>query len=142
MEKSKVFLETKEIVKKFGEVTALDHVSFQVRRGEIQGLIGENGSGKSTVSSIIFGMLAPTSGSMALEGKTYRPKSPLEARANHISMIVQEKDTIDMLSVAENIFLGEEASFGKGGFVNTAKMNEAARMALNIILAVKNRQNI
>ena len=130
MEKNKVFIETNEIVKKFGEVTALNHVSFQVRRGEIQGLIGENGSGKSTVSSIIFGMLEPTSGSMTLEGKPYRPKSPLEARANHISMIVQEKDTIDMLSVAENIFLGEESTFGKAGLVNTAKMNATAQEAL------------
>lgn len=125
-----VLIELKEIVKKFGEVTALDRVSFQVRRGEIQGLIGENGSGKSTVSSIIFGMTEPTSGSMLLEGKPYKPKSPLDARANHISMIVQEKDTIDMLSIAENIFLGEEASFGKKGFVNTEKMNTAAGTAL------------
>lgn len=126
----KVLLEVKNIVKKFGEVTALKGVSFSVRRGEIQGLIGENGSGKSTVSSVIFGIHEADSGEMVMEGKIYHPKSPLNARASHISMIVQEKDTIDMLSIAENIFLGTESTFGKAGFINTGKMNETAREAL------------
>lgn len=125
-----VIIETKDIVKCFGEVTALDHVSFQIRRGEIQGLIGENGSGKSTMSSLIFGILEPTSGQMLLDGEPYIPKSPLDARKNRISMIVQEKDTIDALSIAENIFLGEESRFGKYGFVNAADMNREARKAL------------
>lgn len=125
-----VIIETKDIVKRFGEVTALDHVSFQIRRGEIQGLIGENGSGKSTMSSLIFGILEPTSGQMLLDGELYLPKSPLDARKNRVSMIVQEKDTIDALSIAENIFLGEESRFGKYGFVSAADMNREARMAL------------
>ena len=125
-----VIIETKDIVKRFGEVTALDHVSFQIRRGEIQGLIGENGSGKSTMSSLIFGILEPTSGQMLLDGEPYRPKSPLDARKNRVSMIVQEKDTIDALSIAENIFLGEESRFGKHGFVSAADMNREARKAL------------
>ncbi len=125
-----VIIETKDIVKRFGEVTALDHVSFQIRRGEIQGLIGENGSGKSTMSSLIFGILEPTSGQMLLDGESYRPKSPLDARKNRVSMIVQEKDTIDALSIAENIFLGEESRFGKHGFVSAADMNREARKAL------------
>ena len=125
-----VIIETKDIVKRFGEVTALDHVSFQIRRGEIQGLIGENGSGKSTMSSLIFGILEPTSGQMLLDGESYCPKSPLDARKNRVSMIVQEKDTIDALSIAENIFLGEESRFGKYGFVSAADMNREARMAL------------
>lgn len=125
-----VIIETKDIVKRFGEVTALDHVSFQIRRGEIQGLIGENGSGKSTMSSLIFGILEPTSGQMLLDGESYCPKSPLDARKNRVSMIVQEKDTIDALSIAENIFLGEESRFGKHGFVSAADMNREARKAL------------
>lgn len=129
----KVLLEVKNIVKKFGEVTALNGVSFPVRRGEIRGLIGENGSGKSTVSSIIFGIHEADAGELVMEGKPYHPKSPLDARADHISMIVQEKDTIDMLSIAENIFLGAEQTFGKVGFVNTVKMNETAKEALRCV---------
>ncbi len=133
MTENKVLLEIKNVVKKFGEVTALDGVSFEIRKGEIQGLIGENGSGKSTVSSVIYGIHTATSGELLLKGKPYAPKSPLDARKEHISMIVQEKDTIDHLSIAENIFLGQEAAFGKWGFVNTAKMNETAHRILQTV---------
>lgn len=124
------FLEIKELSKKFGEVRALNDVSIQINKGEILGLIGENGSGKSTISSLIYGVHQPSGGEMLLEGKKYAPKSPLDARKNHISMIMQEKDTIDMLSVAENIFLGDEKLFKKGAFIHTAKMNEDAQNAL------------
>jgi ribose transport system ATP-binding protein len=133
MENKPVLLEIKDIVKKFGEVTALDHVSLQIRRGEIHGLIGENGSGKSTVSSIISGIYQATSGDLYLNGERYHPKSPLDARASHISMIVQEMDTIDMLSIAENVFLGQEQVFGKFGFVNNAQMNREAEIALRMV---------
>lgn len=130
MKENKIFLETKEVTKYFGTVKALDKVSIQIRRGEIQGLIGENGSGKSTISSIIYGIQQATSGQLILNGKEYSPKSSLDARNNSISMIVQEKDTIDMLSIAENIFLGEENLFSKSGFINIKKMNEEAKKAL------------
>lgn len=130
MDTTKVLLETKGLTKKFGEVKALNTVSFQVRTGEIQGLIGENGSGKSTISSIIYGVYPPTDGEILLKGQLYAPKSPLDARENHISMIVQEKDTIDMLSVAENIFLGDESILKQGPFINIRKMNHEAEKAL------------
>ncbi len=133
MKNNTLLLEVKDIVKRFGEVTALDHVSLQVREGEIHGLIGENGSGKSTVSSIISGIHQATSGELYLNGKPYIPKSPLDAKANHISMIVQEMDTIDMLSIAENVFLGQEQSFGKLGFVNNAQLNREAKLALKMV---------
>lgn len=128
-----LLLEVKDIVKKYGEVTALNHVSLQVREGEIHGLIGENGSGKSTISSIISGIHQATSGEMYLKGKPYNPKSPLDAKANHISMIVQEMDTIDMLTIAENVFLGQEQSFGKLGFVNNTRLNREAKLALKMV---------
>ncbi len=133
METNTLVLEVKDIVKRFGEVTALNQVSLQVKGGEIQGLIGENGSGKSTVSSIISGIQQASSGEMYLKGEVYRPKSPLEARDKHISMIVQEKDTIDMLSVAENIFLGKEEEFGSFGLVNRGKMIKEAEKALAMV---------
>ncbi|WFR56700.1 sugar ABC transporter ATP-binding protein [Anaerocolumna sp. AGMB13025] len=130
MKNNTVLLEVKDIVKKFGEVTALNQVSLEIRGGEIHGLIGENGSGKSTVSSVICGIHQATSGELYLKGKLYNPKSPLDARENHISMIVQETDTIDLLSIAENVFLGQEQSFGKAGFVNLGLMQKEAREAL------------
>jgi ribose transport system ATP-binding protein len=131
MDTTSVYLETKGLTKRFGDIQALDDISLQISKGEIQGLIGENGSGKSTISSIIYGIHSPTSGEMVLKGKPYNPKSPLDAREHHISMIVQEKDTIDMLSIAENIFLGNEDKFRRGTFINIRKMNQEAAKALD-----------
>lgn len=125
-----IFLETKKITKRFGEVLAVDHVDFSVELGKIRGLIGENGSGKSTISSMICGIHAITSGEIVLQGKPYKPADPSDARAHGIGMIVQESGTVDYLSVAENIFLGEEKRFAKHGFVNKGKMEEEARRAL------------
>jgi len=130
LDTANVILEAKGLTKRFGEVIALNEVSLQIRTGEIQGLIGENGSGKSTVSSIIYGIHSPSAGEMLLKGKPYAPKSPLDARGHHISMIVQEKDTIDMLSVAENIFLGDEGRFRRGAFISVKEMYQEAEMAL------------
>lgn len=132
MEKQ-ILLETKELSKNFGEVFALDGVSLTIRTGEIQGLIGENGSGKSTISSIIYGIHSATGGSMQMRGKTYEPKSPMDARKARVSMIVQEKDTIDELTVTENIFLGDEKEFKKGPFINTHRMESEAKKALEKI---------
>lgn len=132
MEKQ-ILLEAKGLSKEFGEVKALSEVSLTIRKGEIQGLIGENGSGKSTISSIIYGIYRATAGSMELNGEPYNPRTPMDARKAHISMIVQEKDTIDMLSIAENIFLGDEDAFRKGFLINTRQMNEEAKRALEKI---------
>lgn len=128
-----IFLETKAITKKFGDVVAVNNVDLTVRLGEIQGLIGENGSGKSTISSMICGIHSITSGEIFLKGQPYRPADPGQARAKGIGMIVQEAGTVDYLSVAENIFLGEEKRFSKFGFINKGAMEEAAKKALAAI---------
>lgn len=125
-----VFLETRQLSKRFNEVTAVNQVSLSIRRGEIRGLIGENGSGKSTISAMISGLLPASGGDMQLEGAAYQPKSSLDARAHRISMIVQETGTIPELSVAENIFLGEEKRFVKRGMVDHRRMNREAQRAL------------
>jgi len=128
-----VFLETRNIVKQFNEVLAVNKVSMKIYRGEIRGLIGENGSGKSTISAMISGLLPKTAGEIYVEGELYAPKNPLDARACKISMIVQETGTIDLLSVAENIFLGDEDRFKRKGFVDRKRMQEEAEKALERI---------
>jgi ribose transport system ATP-binding protein len=129
----RVFLETKGLTKCFGEVLAVDHVSLTIKTGEIRGLIGENGSGKSTISAMISAIHTVTAGEMLIEGKRYRPKNPGDARAGGIAMIVQETGTIDDLAVAENIFLGDEKRFLKKGVINrTALMAEAKRALAKI----------
>lgn len=131
--KKKLFLQTKELTKQFGEVTAVDNVDMEIYLGEIRGLIGENGSGKSTISSMISGIYSVTSGKMFLEDKMYMPVSPSDARAERISMIVQETGTIDHLTVAENIFLGSEKRFCKFGWMDNAAMIAEAKKALSAI---------
>ena len=74
-----VVLEANDIVKTFGPVTALNHVSIKLRKGEILGLIGENGSGKSTITSIIAGMQKCDSGTMIFKGQEWNPQSMIEA---------------------------------------------------------------
>ena len=128
-----VSIEIKNMYKNFGATHALTDVSFKFNKGEIRGLIGENGSGKSTVSSIIAGIQPPTSGEMFLFGKPWAPKTSLEAQNAGIAMIVQESGTIARISVAENIFLGNYKPFRKRFAVNRKMMNEEAKKALERI---------
>lgn len=132
-QQNEIFFETKDLTKKFGDVTAVNHVSMTIRTGEIRGLIGENGSGKSTISSMISAIHTVTGGEMFLYGKPYSPKNPGDARKCGITMIVQEAGTIDGLSIAENIFVGDEKRFSHHGIIDRAAMNREAVKALKNI---------
>ncbi len=127
---NELYLSTHNIVKRFGDVVAVNEVNLNVYRGQIQGLIGENGSGKSTISQMISGIYSITSGTITLEGKPYLPKSVSDATLNKIAMIVQETGTIDTLSIAENLFLGQEKKFTKYGVLNKKKMESEAKALL------------
>lgn len=134
MEKEhKIMLEVHDMCKNFGVTVALNHVSFKVRSGEIRGLVGENGSGKSTVSSIISGMQPASSGSMTYKGEPWKPKDMLYAQHKGIGMIVQEAGTVPNISVAENIFMGHEKSFKKGFVINKGAMVAEAKKILKEI---------
>ena len=87
MEKELLF-EAKHMCKEFGPTIALKDVDFQLYRGEIRGLIGENGSGKSTIMSIASGMQPATSGEMFFKGQPWKPTSMVEAQNAGISMIL------------------------------------------------------
>lgn len=127
------FFETKKLTKKFGDIIAVNQVDMKIRTGEIRGLIGENGSGKSTISSMISAIHTTTDGEMYLYGKPYKPKDPGDARAHGITMIVQEAGTIDGLTIAENIFVGDEKRFAHHGVINRDKMNREAEKVLENI---------
>lgn len=132
-------IEVKHMDKQFGSTVALNNVNLTVKRGQILGLIGENGSGKSTVTSIISGMQKADKGEMFYQGEQWQPDSMLQALEFGIGMIVQESGTVPGITVAENIFLGEShkfKSFSIGedrsfGFVNRKKMMVAAKKALD-----------
>lgn len=132
-QKGEVLVEIKDMCKNFGVTVALSHVSMQIKRGEIRGLIGENGSGKSTISSILAGIQPATSGEMFYQGKSWKPATALEASRAGIGMIVQEAGTIANISVAENIFLGDYQRFKKGPFIRFGQMKAEARKALALV---------
>ena len=130
-------LQVRNIVKTFGIVKALSDVSFDLYPGEILGLIGENGSGKSTVSSIIAGMQKADSGEIFFQGKPWSASSMVDALDKGIGMIVQETGTIPGISVAENVFLGEIERFRVSHFpfapLNKKKMNQEAEKILSLV---------
>ena len=130
---SKTILKVEGIDKSFGIVRALKNVSFEVNEGEIRGLIGENGSGKSTVSSIIAGMQKADKGTMELRGEPYAPASMVDAQYNGVAMIVQEIGTISGTTVAHNILAGRENEYMKGLFVDKKQLFGRARKALDYV---------
>lgn len=133
MSKKEVLLHCNHIFKSFGPTRALVDVELSVCRGEIRGLIGENGSGKSTISSIVAGVQPYDSGEMFFKGEPYRPASMIEAQQKGIAMVVQEMGTIPNITVAANIFIGKEKRFKKGPFLNVRLMNAEAKRVLGEI---------
>jgi len=135
-----VIMEVRGISKTFGPTVALRQVDIEVKAGEIRGLIGENGSGKSTVTSIYAGMQPADSGEMFFLGEPWHPASMVDALKRGVGMIVQETGTIADITVAENMFLGEADAFclfrgkrGRWGPVNSAALIRAAQRALDDI---------
>ncbi len=126
-----LLLEAKNIIKTFPPTVALNDVRFCLRSGEIHGLMGENGSGKSTMCSIISGIYPCDSGELFLEGEPYSPQNMIDAAAKGVCMIVQEQGTFANTTVAENIFIGKEKQFHNGLWLDTKKMVRAAQELLN-----------
>lgn len=127
---NEVLFEARHMHKAFGPTIALKDVDFTLRRGEIRGLIGENGSGKSTIMSIASGMQPATSGEMLYLGKPWHPQSMIESQRAGISMILQEANTIPGVTVAQNLFAGREGEFSRLGVINMRKMYRAAEALL------------
>ena len=123
-------LMTENVCKSFGITRAVRNVSISIKKGEIHGLIGENGSGKSTFSSMLCGIYSVDSGRFILDGEDYKVRNQVEANRKGVSIIVQETGTVNGLTVAENIFLGHEDRFVKFGIKNTALMNQEAQKLL------------
>src|SRR6188474_1060569 len=114
-----------DITKAFGGVEALRGVDFALFAGEIHGLVGENGAGKSTLMKIIAGVHAEFSGHFALDGKDTRFRSTRDAHAAGIAMVHQELSVAPDLSVAENVFLGNQPT-NRLGFVQWRRMAREA----------------
>jgi fructose transport system ATP-binding protein len=101
-------LQARGLVKRFGHVTALDGADFELRHGEILGVIGDNGAGKSTLIKALSGALSPDDGEILLDGVPVRFRSPLDARRHGIETVYQDLAVAPALDIAENLYLGRE----------------------------------
>ncbi|NBI90307.1 sugar ABC transporter ATP-binding protein [Lachnospiraceae bacterium] len=119
-----VILTMKDIDKSFPGVHALDHVNFEVKKGEVHALMGENGAGKSTLMKVLTGIYTKDSGSITFEGKEVEFHNTREAQDAGIVIVHQELNMLGHLTVAQNIFIGRE--FKKGIGIDDKKMNEEA----------------
>jgi ribose transport system ATP-binding protein len=129
-----LILKVDNVSKSFPGVKALDHVSFDLRKGEVHALVGENGAGKSTLMKILSGVYQADEGTITLKGKQVSFKNSTQARDAGISIIYQELNLIPHLSVAANIFIGREP-MTRFGTLDEKKMNLQA-------IAILHRLNI
>ena len=130
MEK-KTLLKAEHIDKRFGITHAVNDVSLEIAAGEIRGLIGENGSGKSTFCQMLCGIYTIGDGTFTLDGKPLHIRNQVDANNAGISIIVQEMGTLSGLTVAENIYLGHEEPFMHMGVKDSRAMNREAQKLLD-----------
>ena len=120
-----MILQMKQIDKSFPGVHALDHVDFDVRRGEVHALMGENGAGKLTLMKVLTGIYTKDSGTITFEGKEVEFHNTREAQDAGIIIVHQELNMVGDLTVAQNIFLGREPKKGLG--IDDRKMIEDSK---------------
>ncbi|WGR95034.1 sugar ABC transporter ATP-binding protein [Bradyrhizobium sp. ISRA443] len=106
-------LSLRKATKLYAGVPAIEDVDFDLRRGEIHALVGENGAGKSTLTKVMAGVVTLTSGTMAVDGADVAPRTPLEARNLGIAMVFQENSLVPTMTVAQNLFLGQEKFYNR-----------------------------
>ena len=116
-------LEMRHVTKRFPGVVANDDVNFDLREGEVHALLGENGAGKSTLMNILYGLYHPDEGEIAIKGKPVRLGSPSAAIDAGVGMVHQHFMLIPVMTVAENIVLGQEPT--EGGVVLDMREAEA-----------------
>lgn len=112
MDTGSVAVEMRNIVKKFGNFTANDHINLLVHKGEVHAILGENGAGKSTLMNVLYGLYRPTSGQIFIDGKEVQISSPKHAIELGIGMVHQHFMLIQPFTVTENIILGVEPRKG------------------------------
>ncbi|MGD2049738.1 MAG: sugar ABC transporter ATP-binding protein [Chloroflexota bacterium] len=123
------FLRVNNISKHFAGVTALDNVSFSINRGEIRCLVGENGSGKSTMIKIIAGVYLPDDGEIIIKGTRRQALKPIEAIHEGVQVIYQDFSLFPNLTAAENITINRQLAANKK-LVNWRENRETAERAL------------
>jgi ribose transport system ATP-binding protein len=123
--------ELRDICKSFPGVTANDHVSLRLQAGEIHGLLGENGCGKSTLIKILSGVNQPDSGEILHRGRVVHLSGLTVARKEGVATVFQEFSLIPQLTVAENIFIGRHPTRGASRLIDWPALERGARDILH-----------
>jgi erythritol transport system ATP-binding protein len=126
---TETILEARDITKRYPGNAALDHVTFRVRRNQVNVLIGENGAGKSTLMRILSGVESADEGEIFLDGQPIALESPRDAAAQGISIVHQELLALTNLNISENVFAGREL-LRSALFVDRAEEDSRADSAL------------
>ena len=124
-------VEMKNVTKTFGSTVANNNVSLTIKKGEILSLLGENGSGKTTIMNMLAGIYFPDSGQIYINGKEESIRSPKDAYDLGIGMIHQHFKLVDIFSATENVILGQE---GKGRLNKKAVAAESGKYVINMDL--------
>jgi len=119
------YLEMGSISKTFGSIQALKNVDFEVRAGEVMALVGENGAGKSTLAKILAGIHRQDSGRIRINGREVTIHSPADSQELGIAVVQQELSLIPTLSVAENVFVGDQR---RGFLLTPRKMKQIKKL--------------
>ena len=129
-------LKGRNLVKRYGKVTALDHCDFDLYPGEILAVIGDNGAGKSSLIKALSGATIPDQGEVYLDGRQVNFRSPIDAREHGIETVYQTLAMSPALSIADNMFMGRELR--KPGFMGKVlgqldkkRMEEISRQKLS-----------
>jgi fructose transport system ATP-binding protein len=105
---AKIVMQARGLVKRYGQVTALDGADFELRAGEILAVIGDNGAGKSSLIKCLSGATVPDEGEILLDGQPVKFRSPIDARRAGIETVYQDLAVAPAMTIAENLFLGRE----------------------------------
>lgn len=123
---SEYALELQHITKSFGDVTVLKDITLRLKKGEILGLVGENGAGKSTMMNVLGGIYQKNGGEILLDGKSYVPNTPKDAAAAGIAFVQQELNLFTNLSVMENLFITNMKK-NRFGMIKKREMRQITR---------------
>ncbi|MGI6007885.1 MAG: sugar ABC transporter ATP-binding protein [Ruminococcus sp.] len=123
-----IILSVQHVTKRFANVTALDDVSFDIIKGNVHGIVGENGAGKSTLMKILSGVYKKDEGSVYFDGKEMQISKPVESLKAGLSIIYQEFNLVESMTVGENIFMGRFREIG-----GLKKIHQKARELLDSI---------
>jgi fructose transport system ATP-binding protein len=110
-------LEARNLVKRYGSVTAINGADFELRAGEVLAVVGDNGAGKSSLIKALSGALVPDAGEILMDGQPVKFRSTLDARRHGIETVYQDLAVIPALDIATNVYLGREIR--KSGFLGT-----------------------